>query len=162
MKRRGKDSMSVRESIIHVLFLLCLESCAMKKTTLLIEGVKYSFPPDEVINIIDRSQGHLYVRTSPKKANYDLIYSEIDKGQTDKKTGKQVVSFVSNSPDSSLEVINIDGMQVLCSEFRTSFNCGFNISDNGITWSVIFNKSEISHIKRISSQSIKVIRGYRG
>lgn len=125
-----------------------------------IDGLPYAFPKNDILNIVFPTQGKTFIRLEPPGESFLLVKDEgADRKQ--EATGKTIISKINSSRFRKVEEFYRDGIQVFCKE-SPFFSCGTQIEDQGIKWSVIFNRSDVKNVANIKDRAQRVLMRYRG
>lgn len=126
-----------------------------KKLTL--HGVSYEFPKEDVEGIV-HDQGHTFVRIRPSNQEFQLILNtRSDRRQ--RETDALVISGVSDQLGTFEDVQTPVGT-VLCKDVP-HWGCGFEVFDQGIRWSVIFDRDHIDEVERFKATASSLLQSYR-
>ena len=141
-----------------------LSSCTkMQGTEVVVRGVSYSIPRDQIIAASLKSQRGVYVRTAPPNTKFHLIldafspYLPSDHGPNIPR-----ISRLSDNMFRKFYTVDSGGVTVVCQDGpQPHYNCGVEILDGPVRWGVLFDKSQVPQAAQIRSAATTVISSYR-
>lgn len=140
----------------------CLGCSRMPSTqTLTVSGVTYTFPREHVEAYAPPEQGRAYVRLLPAGSNYLLIYS-LDAFKPNRQ-GPEIPTIPTiNFAPGKIQVSKVYDSLVVCTPEKRRYNCGIQLKDAGVVWSMLFDELDISRVNLLRQEAVKALESYRG
>ena len=141
---------------LGVLLAGCSDSSA---NYVIIEGLPYSFPKSDVNSIVRPDEGHLYVRLHPQGHKFALMHHpRSDRRQREERT--LIIATVNTSRFSKHWSVATKVGEVICTDIP-HFNCGFELYDRNIRWSVVFDRDQLPEVSNMKVAATALLAGYR-
>jgi hypothetical protein len=130
---------------------------------LTVSGVTYTFPAEQVQSFLEPGEGPPFVRVRARGRLFDLIYSERAKTrQNFQGEGAPLVTTVNDhSSRSDFERFDSDGVITVCRGDHPYYGCGIRIEDNGVPWSIVFNRDQVPDAASIRAAALETLQKYR-
>ena len=150
-------------SIVMLAASVVAGACSrMQDKQMTVGKVTYKFPAEHVSRFIDSGEGHPYARLRPPEQPFDLVYDEFAKYRRNfKSTDAPLVATINDRSISDHKRFNFPGGVTVCKESQPYYSCGLNIVDEGIEWSVLFNKQQVDKSESIRASAAALLRAYR-
>jgi len=147
---------------LFVALSFCGACSRMEDKKLAAGGVNYTFPASHIHGFTSPNDGHPYVRLRPPGQPFDLIYSEFSKYRTNQQ-GKDMplVTGINDRSKSNFTTTSFPGGPTVCRSDQPYYSCGFHLDDDGVPWSVIFNKDQVRNSEAIRAAAESILRSYR-
>jgi len=145
---------------VAVLLAVALAGCSdssAKKVT--IEGLPYSFPKNHVNSIVRPDEGQTYVRLHPPGYKFALMHHpRSDRREREQKT--LVIATVNTSRFSKSWSVATQVGVVICTD-TPHYNCGFELYDRDVRWSVVFDGDQLPQVSDMKSSATALLTSYR-
>jgi hypothetical protein len=126
------------------------------------EGVTYDFPAEDIEAYTSRSEGTLFVILAPQGEHFHLIIDELTNNVRNKQGAD--VPTISRLNSNRFEHFNVYATpegKVICGGRMPYFNCGLQVLDGGVKWSILFDKAYLSNASEIRAKATALINSYR-
>lgn len=122
----------------------------------------YTFPKDHIDTLTLPKDGNLYVRLIPPGQSLQLVYSKKREYRRNwSGSDSPLITHINDAPATNFGIITFSGGKSVCRLDTDFMNCGIHVIDDGVDWSVIFDKSRVSESDAIREYSKRAIAGYR-
>jgi hypothetical protein len=132
--------------------------------TLMISGVTYTFPRDQV-DAISSEDGRPYARVHAPGSEFYLEHSDRSSWPNEQGLDVPTIPLINAAPgphNANIEVLRTSAGVVVCDRSpRPEYDCGMEVVDAGVTWSVHFNKRHLPRIDALKSSVEKALASYR-
>lgn len=159
---RSKQGVCLEAFMAAVTFVGLL-GCSDVSKQLAVGEVTYGFPAEEVLRFTSPGDGQPYARLRPQGQSFDLIYSS--RASTRRNwQGDQapLVTSINDHPSPRFSRHQSELVTVVCRDGGLHFGCGIQVNDQGVSWSVVFDKEEIAQADAIRTAALEVLKRYRG
>lgn len=126
-----------------------------------LHGVTYQVPRSEIVAAVFPPDGRLQVRLEPPDAAFHLILDEWNDLPSHQGSDIPRISKLNDVRFQEFSVTRLPSGPVVCTERQPRFNCGLSINDGPVTWSVLFDKENLSRSEEIRTQAVALIQSYR-
>jgi len=142
--------------------LVAVAICGCSKVThnvVTVDGLPYSFPKDHINSLVKPDDGHLYVRLHPHGHDFALLHHpRSDRRQ--KEVNRLIIPTVNESRFVKYRSISTDAGEIICTDIP-HYNCGFELYDRDIRWSVVFDQARISNVAKMKEEASELLTNYR-
>lgn len=144
--------------------LMAVGSCGKvpAEKVLGVGDVHYVVPEVLVRGFVDQPD-HKYIRIAPTEL-YRLVFSS-RKNYRKNSGGDDVptIADINDSVGDEFQVIREQGYLVVCRrELGLRFDCGIQIIDRDLKWSVQFDRNDLGQVQSISQDAISFLEKHRG
>ena len=145
---------------VAVILGIALAGCSDSSASIVtVEGLPYSFPRNHVNSIVKPEDGHLYVRLHPPGHNFALMHHpRSDRRQREE--SKLIIATINTSRFSKNWSIATEVGEVICVD-RPHFNCGFELYDHELSWSVVFDRAQLPEVSNLKREASSLLANYR-
>lgn len=145
---------------VAVILGIALAGCSDSSASIVTaEGLPYSFPRNHVNSIVKPEDGHLYVRLHPPGHNFALMHHpRSDRRQREE--SKLIITTINTSRFSKHWSIATEVGEVICVD-RPHFNCGFELYDHELRWSVVFDRAQLPEVSNLKREASSLLASYR-
>jgi hypothetical protein len=127
-----------------------------------VNGVPYGFPGKDIEAFVGPSEGTLFVRLAPAGVHFHLIIDELTSDIANKQ-GPDVptISRLNSNRFENFRVFSTPHGKVVCGGRTPYFNCGLQVIDQGVKWSILFDDSDLPAAEQIRAKATALITSYR-
>jgi hypothetical protein len=126
-----------------------------------LNGVQYALPPSQVTAAVFPPNGRLFVRLSPPDTAFHLILDEWSDLPSHQGPNVPRISRLNDVRFQRFSVTQFPSGPVVCTERQPHYNCGFQVLDGPVKWSVLFDRKELPQAEELRRQAVAIIKGYR-
>jgi len=140
-------------------FMCVLQACGQQtsEVDLKLNGSTYHIPKAQLDALV-RDQGQILVRINSPDREFKLAHnSRTDREQ--RETGKLTISGV-NDQFGPYETLSSTVGAVICID-GVDWNCGFELDDGGVRWSVVFARSRLPQVDSLKQRAAHELEAYR-
>ena len=148
--------------IVAALMLTAISGGCSKMTPsdVTVGGLPYSFPKSHINSLVRPEHGSLYVRLHPSGERFALLlHSKSDRQQKEQNT--VIIPTINRSQFSNHRSVPTEVGEVICTNDFPRFNCGFELYDHEIRWSVVFDQDRISKVPEMKEEATRLLTSYR-
>ena len=136
----------------------------MEDKRLTVGDVTYTFPRDHV-GAVSSEDGRNYARLHAPGTEFYLEHSDRSEWPNEQGPDVPTIPHINAAPgphNANIEVIRTAAGVVVCDRSpRPEYDCGMQIIDAGVPWSVHFNRRHLSRIEALKSDVEKLLAIYR-
>jgi len=149
-------------SILLIVSCIILGGCGRKlPAQVSLHGVRYELPRSQVIAAIFPPENRLFVRLAPENAAFQLILDEWSDLPSHQGPSVPRISRLNDVRFQRYSVSHFPSGPVVCTERQPHFNCGLQVLDGPVKWSVLFDRKYLAQAEELRRQAVEIITGYR-
>jgi hypothetical protein len=126
-----------------------------------LHGVRYEFPASDIHAAVYPPSSRLFVRLAPPDAAFHLILDEWNDLPGYQGPGVPRISRLNDVRNQPFAVSEFPSGPVVCTDRQPHFNCGLQIIDGSVRWSVLFDRKDLQRAEELRRQATTIIEGYR-
>ena len=126
-------------------------------------AVTYHFPAEHIDQFIEPGEGLPYAKLRPPGANFQLIYLARDKYSRNFAGGNAplISTVTDHSAPEPFEHFNTASGVTVCRNDHPHYGCGLRIEDEGVAWSVVFDRDQVPNSDAIRAAAENILKTYR-
>ena len=102
-----------------------------------------------------------FVLINPTNRDFILVYSQSTEVAKSYYPDLPAITYITDVPYQKHSVRRVGQRVVVCLPGNLRYRCGLRIEDNGVGWSILFNREKIEDAERISNEAAELLKGYR-